>query len=173
MPSSSILGLRRQSGEKCVGSNFEALKPNQKCVTDVTQYRVKDSWLYLPTIKDLCQNEIVAYNMSLRNDKDLVLQTFSKAFEKEKDVTGLIVHSDQGRRSSSHWWSCRRTAPHWSSRIGWPPSKTPTGSSWCPSKALPSKGNMRNLLRYKAPTTACIRRNSADSQYIIRGCFLC
>ncbi|MFF2482434.1 IS3 family transposase [Paenibacillus sp. NPDC058071] len=68
--------------------NFEALQPNQKWVTDVTQYRVKDSWLYLSTIKDLCQNEIVAYNMSLRNDKELVIQTFSKAFEKEKDVTG-------------------------------------------------------------------------------------
>ncbi|WP_201007659.1 IS3 family transposase, partial [Paenibacillus glycanilyticus] len=71
-------------------------------VTDVTQYRVKDSWLYLSTIKDLCQNEIVAYNMSLRNDKDLVLQTFSKAFEKEKDVTGLIVHSDQGSQYTSY-----------------------------------------------------------------------
>ncbi|MGO4539439.1 IS3 family transposase [Paenibacillus sp. 2TAB19] len=82
--------------------NSEALQPNQKWVTDVTQYRVKDSWLYLSTIKDLCQNEIVAYNMSLRNDKDLVLQTFSKAFEKEKDVTGLIVHSDQGSQYTSY-----------------------------------------------------------------------
>jgi transposase InsO family protein len=82
--------------------NFEALQPNQKWVTDVTQYRVKDSWLYLSIIKDLCQNEIVAYNMSLRNDKDLVLQTFSKAFEKEKDVTGLIVHSDQGSQYTSY-----------------------------------------------------------------------
>ncbi|TKI54556.1 DDE-type integrase/transposase/recombinase [Brevibacillus antibioticus] len=60
----------------------------------MTQYRVCDKWLYLSAIKDLFNNEIVAYHMSLRNDNDLVLQTFLKAFEKHKDVTGLIVHSD-------------------------------------------------------------------------------
>ncbi|RJE83627.1 IS3 family transposase [Paenibacillus sp. 1011MAR3C5] len=82
--------------------NFKAHAPNQKWVTDVTQYRVKDSWLYLSTIKDLCQNEIVAYHMSLRIDKELVLQTFAKAFEQEKDVAGLIVHSDQGFQYTSN-----------------------------------------------------------------------
>jgi transposase InsO family protein len=30
------------------------------------------------------------------------LQTFAKAFEKEKDVTGLVVHSDQGFQYTSH-----------------------------------------------------------------------
>jgi putative transposase len=82
--------------------NFEATTPNQKWVTDITQYRVKDIWLYLSAIKDLCGNKIVAYNMSLRNDKELVLETFTKAFEIEKDVTGLIVHSDQGAQYTSY-----------------------------------------------------------------------
>jgi len=44
----------------------------------------------------------VAYHMDLRNDNQLVLQTFKKAFEKQKDVTGLIVHSDQGFQYTSH-----------------------------------------------------------------------
>jgi transposase InsO family protein len=71
-------------------------------VTDVTQYRVGDTWLYLSTIKDLFNNEIVAYNMSLRNDNQLVLQTLEKTFEKQKDMTGLIVHSDQGFQCTSY-----------------------------------------------------------------------
>jgi transposase InsO family protein len=70
--------------------------------TDVTQYRVADTWLYLSAIKDLYKNEIVAYQMSLRNDNQLVLQTFEKAFEKRKDVTGLIVHIDQGFQYTSY-----------------------------------------------------------------------
>ncbi|WP_419876248.1 IS3 family transposase [Candidatus Pristimantibacillus sp. PTI5] len=82
--------------------NFQAEAPNQKWVTDVTQYRIGDVWLYLSAIKDLCQNEIVAYQTSHHNDKQLVLQTFSKAFEKEKDVAGLIVHSDQGSQYTSY-----------------------------------------------------------------------
>ena len=36
------------------------------------------------------------------NDNDLVIQTFLKAFEKHKDVTGLIVHSDQGSQYTSY-----------------------------------------------------------------------
>lgn len=81
---------------------FLAEKPNEKWVTDITQYRVGEEWLYLSAIKDLYNNEIVAYHMSLRNDKQLVLQTFAQAFEKEKDVNGLIVHSDQGFQYTSY-----------------------------------------------------------------------
>ncbi len=36
------------------------------------------------------------FPVSLKMDTELVLLTFSKAFEKEKDVTRLIVHSVQG-----------------------------------------------------------------------------
>ncbi|KAB3587144.1 IS3 family transposase, partial [Phocaeicola vulgatus] len=88
--------------ENVLQRQFQAKAPNQKWVTDVTQYRVGDAWLYLSAIKDLCQNEIVAFHMSSRNDNQLVLQTFAKAFEKEKDVTGLIVHSDQGFQYTSY-----------------------------------------------------------------------
>lgn len=80
--------------------NFTAEKPNQKWITDVTQYRVGERWLYLSAVKDL--NEIVAYQLSERNDNELVLQTFAKAFAKKKDVTGLVVHSDQGFQYTSH-----------------------------------------------------------------------
>jgi putative transposase len=81
---------------------FYAAKPNQIWVTDVTQYRVGEAWIYLSAIKDLFNNEIVAYRTSFRNDNELVLQTFSKAFEMNEDVTGLIVHSDQGFQYTSH-----------------------------------------------------------------------
>uniref|UniRef100_UPI00403F216C transposase n=1 Tax=Paenibacillus sp. FSL H3-0457 TaxID=2921430 RepID=UPI00403F216C len=40
--------------------------------------------------------------MGERNDNELVLPTFSKAFAKQKDVTGLVVHSDQGFQYTSH-----------------------------------------------------------------------
>ncbi|MGG3865486.1 IS3 family transposase, partial [Aneurinibacillus aneurinilyticus] len=82
--------------------DFTADKPNQKWVTGVTQYRVGERWLYLSAVKDVFNNEIVAYQLSERNDNDLVLQTFTKAFAKQKDVTGLVVHSDQGFQYTSH-----------------------------------------------------------------------
>jgi len=88
--------------ENLLKRNFTAEKPNQKWVTDVTQYRVGERWLYLSAVKDLFNNEIVAYQLSERNDNELVLQTFTKAFAKQKDVTGLVVHSDQGFQYTSH-----------------------------------------------------------------------
>ncbi len=88
--------------ENVMQRNFKADAPNRKWVTDVTQYRVADTWLYLSAIKDLFNNEIVAYHIGVRNDNQLVLRTFEKAFKKTKDVTGLIVHSDQGFQYTSY-----------------------------------------------------------------------
>lgn len=97
--SSSVGG---RVAENLLNRTFQAELPNQRWVTDVTQYRVAETWVYLSAIKDLYNNEIVAYHMDTRNDNQLVLQTFKKAFEQQKDVTGLIVHSDQGFQYTSH-----------------------------------------------------------------------
>jgi len=88
--------------ENLLNRNFNADKPNQKWVTDITQYRVLDEKIYLSAIKDLWNNEIVGYHISKRNDNPLVLETFRITFETHKDVTGLIVHSDQGCQYTSH-----------------------------------------------------------------------
>ncbi|MFE5321846.1 IS3 family transposase [Paenibacillus sp. NPDC056579] len=61
-----------------------------------------DQRLYLSAIKDLCGNDIVAFHISHSNDNELVLKTFEKAFKQHKDVTGVIVHSDQGFQYTSH-----------------------------------------------------------------------
>ncbi|MCK6076567.1 IS3 family transposase [Paenibacillus silvae] len=44
----------------------------------------------------------MAYEIGQRNDNELVLRAFRKAFAKQKDVTGLVVHSDQGFQYTSH-----------------------------------------------------------------------
>ncbi len=97
--SSSVQG---RVAENILKRDFNTQAPNQKWVTDITQFRVLDTWMYLSVIKDLFNNEIVSYHMGLRNDNQLVLETFAKAFEKTKDVTGLIVHSDQGFQYTSY-----------------------------------------------------------------------
>lgn len=91
-----------RTAENLLKRNFYAEAPNQKWVTDITQYRVGEQWIYVSAIKDLFNNEIVAHHQSLRHDNELVLETFKKAFKKRKDVAGLIVHSDQGSQYTSH-----------------------------------------------------------------------
>ncbi|GAA0398359.1 IS3 family transposase [Paenibacillus motobuensis] len=95
-------GLVPRIAENLLQRNFTAEVPDRKWVTDITQYAVGDTSLYLSAIKDLCTKEIVAYQMSFRNDTKLVLETFKQAFIKKEDMTGLIVHSDQGCQYTSH-----------------------------------------------------------------------
>lgn len=88
--------------ENVLKQNFKAEKPNAKWVTDMTQYQVGERWLYLSAVKDLFNNEIVAYEIGEHPDKELVERTFKKAFRKRKDVTGVVVHSDRGAPYTSH-----------------------------------------------------------------------
>ena len=76
--------------------NFEAEKPNQKWVTDVTEFNLFGQKLYLSTILDLCSRDIVGYSISDNPLLSMVTQMLSTAFAKIPDGTNLILHSDQG-----------------------------------------------------------------------------
>lgn len=56
-----------------INRNFRADKPNEKWVTDVTYLPYGSTMLYLSTIIDLYNNEIVAYQLSTKQDIHLVL----------------------------------------------------------------------------------------------------
>jgi transposase InsO family protein len=56
--------------------------PKRHTVKELCSDRVQATWLYPSAIKDLYNNEIVGYHMSVRNDNPLVLQTFEKALKR-------------------------------------------------------------------------------------------
>lgn len=76
--------------------NFIAEKPNQKWVTDVTEFGLFGQKLYLSPILDLCSSDIVSYTISDRPVLSMVTKMLDKAFEKIPNGTNLILHSDQG-----------------------------------------------------------------------------
>ena len=76
--------------------DFKADKPNQKWVTDVTEFALFGTKIYLSPILDLFNGEVVAYNLSRRPDFHQVTDMLNKAFAKIPDNTNLILHSDQG-----------------------------------------------------------------------------
>ena len=76
--------------------DFKAEKPNQKWVTDVTEFKVNGRKLYLSPIIDLFNGEVVSYNISRHPDFNQIRDMLSKAFSKIPDNTNLILHSDQG-----------------------------------------------------------------------------
>ena len=92
--------------EVCVVSDnllnreFHAARPNEKWVTDITYISYNQKSLYLSTIYDLYNNEIIAFQLSTRNDLQLVIDTLEKARSVRK-TKGVLLHSDQGYQYTS------------------------------------------------------------------------
>ena len=76
--------------------SFYAEKPNQKWVTDVTEFRLFGQKLYLSPILDLHNGYLVSYTIFERPILSMVTTMLDKAFETIPDGTELILHSDQG-----------------------------------------------------------------------------
>ena len=76
--------------------DFNAEKPNEKWVTDVTEFSLFGEKLYLSPILDLYSRDVVSYTISERPVLSMVTSMLDKAFESLPDDTQLILHSDQG-----------------------------------------------------------------------------
>ena len=76
--------------------DFTATAPNQKWVTDITEFSLFGQKLYLSPILDLHSRDIVSYSISDRPIFSQVVDMLEQAFQKIPDNTNLILHSDQG-----------------------------------------------------------------------------
>ena len=76
--------------------DFAASKPNEKWVTDVTEFHLFGQKLFLSPILDLCNGEVVSYSISPSPRLSQTFEMLERAFRKIPDGTNLILHSDQG-----------------------------------------------------------------------------
>jgi len=76
--------------------DFNTERPNEKWVTDITEFHLFGEKLYLSPILDLHSSDLVSYTISERPVLSMVVSMLNKAFDKIPDDTKLILHSDQG-----------------------------------------------------------------------------
>ena len=76
--------------------DFHTEMPNQKWVTDVTEFSLFGEKLYLTLILDLDSSDLVSYTIFERPVLSMITTMLDKAFEKISDGTNLILDSDQG-----------------------------------------------------------------------------
>lgn len=85
--------------ENLLNREFHADKPNEKWLTDVTEFKwyegIEVHKVYLSAILDLYDRRIVAYMVRDRNDNSLVFDTVDKAIAENPDAHPLF-HSDRG-----------------------------------------------------------------------------
>ncbi|PLT32123.1 IS3 family transposase [Bacillus sp. V5-8f] len=76
--------------------NFQADKPNQKWVTDITEFKFFGEKLYLSPVLDLNNGEIITYTTGSRATYSLVSKMLEQAFDKLTEEDAPLLHSDQG-----------------------------------------------------------------------------
>ena len=88
--------------ENILKRNFEAMAPNEKWTTDVTEFKIptSDMKIYLSAIIDLYDKTVLAYEISKRNNNHLVFKTYDQAISLNPDAKP-IFHSDRGFQYTS------------------------------------------------------------------------
>lgn len=84
------------TAENVLNREFQADKPNQKWLTDVTEFKLTNGQkAYLSAILDLGDRSIVSYVLGHSNNNKLVFETFDLAVAANPDAHPLF-HSDRG-----------------------------------------------------------------------------
>ena len=76
--------------------DFTATGPNQKWVTDVTEFTVGDRKVYLSPVMDLFDRQIIGYTTGLSPNLQLTNTSLRQALTTLRSGDAPIVHSDQG-----------------------------------------------------------------------------
>jgi putative transposase len=76
--------------------DFSATRKNAKWVTDTTYIPTRVGWLYLVSVMDLFNRQIVGWAMGEQHDAELATSALDMAIRRARPMAGLIVHSDRG-----------------------------------------------------------------------------
>lgn len=105
-PKSCTVRKQSNTAKNKLGRNNEAARPNEKWVTDVSEFKYgerKNHKVYLSVVFDLYDRTPVAFAIEDHNDNPLVFDTFRKAFDKNPQAHPL-VHSDGGYQYTSPYF---------------------------------------------------------------------
>ena len=80
---------------------FTVSKPNVAWVGDITYLQTQDGWLYLATMIDLFNRQVIGWQISNRIDQALVNDALIAALATRGKPSGVIVHTDRGSQYCS------------------------------------------------------------------------
>jgi transposase InsO family protein len=125
-----------RTAENILKRDFTASKPNEKWVTDVTEFKWYEGTavrkLSLSAILDLYDRSVVAHVLSRRNDDSLVFRTFDQAIANNPDAKP-IFHSDRGFQYTSPYFQSKLNSQGMvqsMSRVGHCIDNGPTEGFW-------------------------------------------
>ena len=89
--------------ENLLNQNFNADKPSEKWVGDMTYIYTKETgWTYLAIVMDLFDLKIIGWSYGKNMTSELVISAFEKAKVARGVTKGMIFHSDLGSQYTSN-----------------------------------------------------------------------
>lgn len=105
----SYMGEISPAPDNLLNRDFSAGAPNQKWLTDITEFQIPAGKVYLSPMIDCHDGLVVSWSISTRPDAELVNTMLDRAIETVADDSNRpVVHSDRG---GHYRW------PGWISRI--------------------------------------------------------
>ena len=90
----SYMGQVGKSSPNLLARDFEAEGPMTKLVTDVTEFKVGGTKLYLSPVVDLYNDEVVAYSISRSPNMKMVLEMLAGLEGRLDGEDAPLLHSD-------------------------------------------------------------------------------
>ena len=84
-----------------LAGDFSAAVPGVRLVGDVTYIRTAGGWLYLATVIDLFNREVVGYSMANHMRASLIAAAVDMAIRNGRVASGAVFHSDRGSQYTS------------------------------------------------------------------------
>lgn len=100
----SFHGEVGQIADNVLDRDFAASAPNQKWVTDVTEFRIGTRKVYLSPVIDLFDRSVVAHSWSLSPNLELTNSSLASALATLEPGEQPLVHSDQGFQYQHRSW---------------------------------------------------------------------
>ncbi len=80
---------------------FDASKPNEAWVGDITYLRTREGWLYLAVLIDLYSRAIVGWATGATLERGLCIDALHAALKQHRPGPGLLHHTDRGVQYAS------------------------------------------------------------------------
>ncbi len=146
--------------ENLLARDFEAKRPNEKWVTDITYVWTSEGWLYLATVMDLYSRRIVGWSMADHLRTELCLDALQMAIKQRTKIRGLVHHSDRGVQYASDRYRAALKAQ------GIECSMSRRADCWDNAVAESFFGTLKNELIYRRPWLDRASVRNAISEYI-------
>lgn len=105
---SAYCGEIGQAPENLLARNFRSCRPNEKWLTDITEFQLQAGKVYLSPVIDCFDGKVVSWTTGTRPDAKLVNAMLDDAIDTLREHERPVIHSDRG---SHYRW------PRWLDRI--------------------------------------------------------